>query len=92
MHKERYDNKLEEKAWEGVMLGYGKDSKSYRVYNPHTRRITESRNVTFIETPHRFLKDGDQDQFSSSNNDDEGETDEEYRQDILTLTPAGHRR
>eukprot|EP00903_Cladosiphon_okamuranus_P021627 g19885.t1 len=75
MHKERYGNKLEEKAWEGIILGYGKDSKSHRIYNPHNRRITESRNVTFIETPHRSLKDAGEDQFSSSN-DDEDETDE----------------
>eukprot|EP00903_Cladosiphon_okamuranus_P017944 g16511.t1 len=86
VHKERYGNKLEEKAWEGIMLGYGKDSKSYRIYNPHNRRITESRNVTFIETPHRSLKDAGQDQFSSSN-DDEDETDEEYRQDVLAHLP-----
>ena len=25
--------------------------KAYRVYNPKTRRVTESRNVIFIETP-----------------------------------------
>eukprot|EP00903_Cladosiphon_okamuranus_P017600 g16211.t1 len=68
------------------MLGYGKDSKSYRIYNPHNRRITESWNVTFIETPHRSLKDAGQDQFSSSN-DDEDETDEEYRQDVLAHLP-----
>ncbi len=86
VHKERYGNKLEEKAWEGIMLGYGKDSKSYRIYNPHNRRITESRNITFIETPHRSLKDAGQDRFSSSN-DDEDETDEEYRQDVLAHLP-----
>ena len=27
------------------------DSKSYRVYNAETRRVRESRNVIFIETP-----------------------------------------
>eukprot|EP00752_Nemacystus_decipiens_P006651 g5979.t1 len=86
VHKERYGNKLEEKAWEGVMLGYGKDSKSYRIYNPHNRRITESRNVTFIETPHRSLKNADQDELYS-NNGEEDEIDEDYRQDVLAHLP-----
>lgn len=35
--------------------GYSDDSKSYRVYNPATRRILESRNVAFIETPARLF-------------------------------------
>ena len=86
VHEERYGNKLEDKAWEGVMLGYGKDSRSYRTYNPHNRRITESRNVTFIETPHRSLKDAGRDDFSSGN-DEEDETDEVYRQDFLAHLP-----
>eukprot|EP00752_Nemacystus_decipiens_P010633 g9470.t1 len=86
VHKERYGNKLEEKAWEGVMLGYGKDSKSYRIYNPHNRRITESRSVTFIETPHRSLKNADQDELYS-NNGEEDEKDEDYRQDVLAHLP-----
>ena len=48
-------HKLENKAWEGGMIGYGKDSRSYRIYNPHSRRITGSRNLTFIATPPRNL-------------------------------------
>ena len=32
-------------------MGYSNNSKSYLVYNPVTRRIMESRNVIFIETP-----------------------------------------
>ena len=41
VHKETHVHKLEHKAWEGLMIG---------IYNPPTRKITESRNVTFIET------------------------------------------
>ncbi len=55
VHIETHVHKLEKKAWEGVMIGYGKDSRAYRIYNPHNRRITESRNVTFIETSPRSL-------------------------------------
>ena len=83
VHKERQGNKLEEKAWEGVMIGYSKDSRSYRVYNPHNRRITESRNVTFIETPRRALSQAGQNNLLSSN-DEEDETNEDYRQDVLS--------
>ena len=34
VHKETHVHKLEQKAWEGLMIGYGKDSRSYRIYNP----------------------------------------------------------
>ena len=55
VHIETHTKKLELKAVEGRLVGYSNDSKSYRVYNPATRRITESRNVSFIETPSRLL-------------------------------------
>ena len=48
VHNERHVHKLEQKAWGGLVIGYGKDSCSNRIYNPQTRRITESRNVTFM--------------------------------------------
>ena len=86
VHRERHVNKLEEKAWEGIMLGYGKDSRSYRIYNPHTRRITESRNVTFIETPQRALLEAAQDEFPSNIEDDD-DADDDYRQDVLAHLP-----
>ena len=49
VHEERYVKKLTMKAWEGRMVGYGKDSKTYRIWESGTK-IVESRNVTFIET------------------------------------------
>ena len=36
-------------------MGYSNNSKSYRVYDQVIRRIMESRNVIFIETPWRLL-------------------------------------
>ena len=51
VHHEAYTKKLEHRAWEGRLVGYSMDSKSYRVYNAETRRVRESRNVIFIETP-----------------------------------------
>lgn len=36
VRKEKAGKKLEEKSWEGVMLGSGKGSNAYRIYNPHT--------------------------------------------------------
>ena len=46
---------FELKAVEGRLVGYSNNSKSYRVYNPATRRIMESLNVIFIETPSRLF-------------------------------------
>ena len=51
MHQETYTKKLEHRAWEGRLVGYSMDSKSYRIYNAETRRVRESRNVVFIDTP-----------------------------------------
>ena len=55
VHVETYSKKLEHKAVEGRLVGYSNDSNSYRVYNPATRRIMDSRNVVFIETPSRLF-------------------------------------
>ena len=44
--------KLEPKSWEGMLCGFSEDEAlSYRVWNPKTRRVVESRNVMSIETP-----------------------------------------
>ena len=55
MHIETYSKTLELKAVERRLIGYSNNSKSYRVYNPAPRRIMESRNVIFIETPSRLF-------------------------------------
>ena len=44
--EERYVKKL---TWEGRMVGYGKDSKTSRIWESGGK-IVQSRNVTFIET------------------------------------------
>ena len=33
VHVERHTSKLEEKVWEGVLVGYDSDSPTYRIYN-----------------------------------------------------------
>ena len=44
--------KLEPKSWEKMLRGFSEDEAlSYRVWNLKPRRVVESRNVTFIETP-----------------------------------------
>eukprot|EP00903_Cladosiphon_okamuranus_P019283 g17724.t1 len=50
VHEETHTKKLDSRAWEGRLVGYSLDSKSYRIYNAQTRRVRESRNVVFIET------------------------------------------
>ena len=47
--------KLDAAVWEGKVCGYSEESKFYRVWNPKTHRVVESRNVTFIETPPHLL-------------------------------------
>ena len=47
---------LDVAAWEGKVCGYSEESKSYRVINPKTYRVVESRNVTFIETPSQHVR------------------------------------
>ena len=50
MHVKTHTKKLDCRAWEGRLVGYSVDNKSFPVYNPATRSVRESRNVTFIET------------------------------------------
>ena len=49
VHEERYAKKIYVKARERRMVGYGKDSKTYWIWESGTK-IVESRNVTFIKT------------------------------------------
>ena len=49
--------KLEDKTCEGVLCGYRLNSTAYQIYRNKTARVTESRNVTFIETPASTLAD-----------------------------------
>ena len=51
VHIETFTKKLDARAWEGRLVGYSTDSTSFRVYHPEIRKVHESRNVVFIETP-----------------------------------------
>ncbi|GJY80587.1 retrovirus-related pol polyprotein from transposon TNT 1-94 [Tanacetum coccineum] len=46
-----YLTKFDPKSNEGVFLGYSQNSKAYIILNKHTRKVKESLNVTFDETP-----------------------------------------
>nr|GEW49457.1 retrovirus-related Pol polyprotein from transposon TNT 1-94 [Tanacetum cinerariifolium] len=46
-----YLTKFDPKSYEGVFLGYSQNSKAYIIINKHTKKIKESLNVTFDETP-----------------------------------------
>ncbi|GJV58768.1 retrovirus-related pol polyprotein from transposon TNT 1-94 [Tanacetum coccineum] len=46
-----YLTKFDPKSYEGVFLGYSQNIKAYIILNKHTRKIEESLNVTFDETP-----------------------------------------
>ncbi|GKC43555.1 hypothetical protein Tco_1061277 [Tanacetum coccineum] len=43
-----YDNEITK---DGKVIGYSQNSKSYIILNKHTRKVEESLNVTFDETP-----------------------------------------
>ncbi|GJX29726.1 retrovirus-related pol polyprotein from transposon TNT 1-94 [Tanacetum coccineum] len=45
-----YLTKFDPKSYEGVFLGYSRNSKAYIILNKHIRKIKESLNVTFDET------------------------------------------
>ena len=42
--------KLDNKSWEGIFIGYASDSPAWLVYNPSTRCVIRSANVTFDES------------------------------------------
>lgn len=75
VHVETYKTKLYQRAWEGKLVGYSPDSRAYRAYNPTTRKIVSSRNVTFIETmdvamPPVGINDEDNEENVSSSSSD----------------------
>ncbi|GJY44704.1 retrovirus-related pol polyprotein from transposon TNT 1-94 [Tanacetum coccineum] len=46
-----YLTKFDPKSYEGIFLGYSQNSKAYINLNKHPRKVEESLNVTFDETP-----------------------------------------
>ena len=51
MHVETQTKKLDNKAWEGRLVGCIGNSKSFRIYNPATWKVLERRKFIRIETP-----------------------------------------
>ena len=50
VREEGHREKLDQRAWGGVLVGYNNDSPTYRKYDSTTNgKIVSSRNVTFIE-------------------------------------------
>ncbi|CAB1104474.1 unnamed protein product [Ectocarpus sp. CCAP 1310/34] len=78
VHVEGHTNKLQPKAWEGILVGYNSDSPSFQVYNRETRRITSSRNVTFIEEPPAVIPTVDASDESVSDFEDKTASPDEY--------------
>ena len=97
VHIETYSKKLELKAVEKRRVGYSNNRKSYRVYNPVTRCIMESRNVIFIETPSRLfpppLEETSQQVNPPSNGMDDHNyiTDDDFLRDLRDYTSCWNR-
>ncbi|GKA08339.1 retrovirus-related pol polyprotein from transposon TNT 1-94, partial [Tanacetum coccineum] len=51
LNNKDYLTKFDPKSYEGIFLGYPQNSKAYIILNKHTRKVEESLNVTFDETP-----------------------------------------
>ena len=52
----RNPNKLGHTSWEGIVCGFNEtEGNVYRIWNPKTRRVVESRSVVFIETSPNLL-------------------------------------
>ncbi|MCO5556773.1 hypothetical protein L7F22_010325 [Adiantum nelumboides] len=51
--------KWDAKSQKCIFLGYSEESKSYRLYNPTTKKIVISRDVVFAEQPHHEEEDED---------------------------------
>ena len=75
------DKKLGNKAWEGRLCGHRQESKACRVYNPETRKVVESRNVVFIETPPHAVPPPDDNEYQASGWKPMNDNDELYNND-----------
>ncbi|GJT81906.1 retrovirus-related pol polyprotein from transposon TNT 1-94 [Tanacetum coccineum] len=49
-----YLTKFDPKSYESIFLGYSQNSKACIIFNKHTRKVEESLNVRFDETPPPF--------------------------------------
>ena len=49
-------NKLGHTSWEGMVCRFSRDeSNSFRIWNPKTRRVVESRNFVIIKIPRYYV-------------------------------------
>ena len=81
VHIEAYTKNLGNKAWEGRFCGCSQESKTYRVYNPETRKVVEGRNVAFIETPPHIVPPPDDSAYQASGWIPMNDNDELYNND-----------
>jgi Reverse transcriptase (RNA-dependent DNA polymerase)/gag-polypeptide of LTR copia-type/Integrase core domain/GAG-pre-integrase domain/Zinc knuckle len=55
--------KFSERSWEGYFIGYSQNSNQYRIYNPSTKSVIESRNVEFNEDLEAVIKKSSESKF-----------------------------
>ena len=91
--------KLDPKAKKCVLLGYGTETKGYRLYDPQSSRVIYSRDVKFNERefgiekelPDRELQADQLINLELSNDDDNVEEDETNYVEINVRQPAPDR-
>ena len=92
VHVERHISKLEEKAWEGVLVCYDSDSPTYRIFNRQTDGLVSPINVNFIEQAARHIStdaqatwgrnDGDEDDIFELPNDEQDADNYDFSDDV----------
>ena len=86
VHEGGHRDKLDQRAWEGVLEGYNNDSPTYRIYDSTNGKIVSSCNVTSIKcvesnTPSMVV---DIDEGCKSSDDLENENEYDGIQNVKT--------
>ena len=79
-----FRRKLDAKATKVLLVGYEGYSNNYRLFNPTTRQVTQSRDVTFLEESHQIDLESEQAAFLPSI-----PTVEDERADDVPARPTG---
>ena len=87
--------KLDSKAREAIMLGYGTEVKGYRLYYPNLQKILFSRDVIFDES-RMYTKENEKDKklinIEDENHNKTQTTEEDSNSDLNTYLPDDERK
>uniref|UniRef100_T1IM28 MBD domain-containing protein n=1 Tax=Strigamia maritima TaxID=126957 RepID=T1IM28_STRMM len=99
--KQKQDGKLNVRAWKGIMVGYAFRTRDYRIWNPETNEVAETKHVKFQEDQEwkDWSKASDEsvsnDKFYDAKDlleDSEDEDNDPSLTPVKTPGPVAHRR